>query len=385
MTHARICSIDLGFRSYDINIGSGLLARTPEFIPSSIDGRGVFIITDTNVKDYAAQVNQSLQAAGNNNGKIFVLPAGESTKSFEHYQAICEWLIENGLNRKSLLIAVGGGVIGDLAGFAAATIMRGIEFVQIPTTLLSQVDSSVGGKTGINIPQGKNLVGAFYQPSAVIADIETLKTLPRRELLAGYAEIVKYALINDAPFFDWLEENAAAIVALEDAPLVRAIETSVQAKAAIVQADETEQGSRALLNLGHTFGHALEAAANYDGRLLHGEAVAIGTIIAFDLSTRLGLCDENDLQRVESHFVKVGLPTHAAQIPSFAATPDKLFALMQKDKKATADAINFIVVNGIGQAQIMSGIDEEIIKGVLNDSLLTASASIKDRWKSAFR
>jgi 3-dehydroquinate synthase len=383
--NTRICNIDLGSRSYDINIGSGLLSRISDFIPGNIQNRSIFIITDRNVKDYAAQVNQAFQAAGNDGGKIFVLPAGERTKSFEHYQAICEWLIEYGLNRKSLLVAVGGGVIGDLAGFAAATIMRGVEFVQVPTTLLSQVDSSVGGKTGINITQGKNLVGAFYQPSAVIADLDTLKTLPERELVAGYAEIVKYALINDAPFFNWLEENVESILQCNVETLSRAIETSVQAKAAIVQADETEQGRRALLNLGHTFGHALEAAALYDGRLLHGEAVAIGTMMAFDLSVRLGLCDENDKTRTESHFAKAGLPTHAAQIPSFTVTADKILSLMKKDKKATAESMNFIVVNAIGQVNIMSDIDEAAILQVINDSLLSSNAGIKDRWKSAFQ
>ena len=381
----RITTINLGTRSYDINIGAGLIYKIADYIPDELKGRTAFIITDENVTNYAQAIYENLQENGIDKALIFVLPPGESTKSFQHYQATCEWLIENGLNRNAMIIAVGGGVIGDLAGFAAATIMRGVDFIQVPTTLLAQVDSSVGGKTGINIPQGKNLVGAFYQPKAVIADIDTLKTLPKRELLAGYAEIVKYGLINDAAFFEWLEDNGEKVCSLAPEALTHAIETSVKAKARIVQVDETEQGRRALLNLGHTFGHALEAAARYDGRLLHGEAVAIGILMAFDLSARMGLCDDNDRQRVENHFIAAGLPTHAAQIPSFATSEDKLLELMAKDKKATNAAITFILVNGIGESFITSDIPQDVLLSVIKDSLLASVAGIKEGWKSAFQ
>jgi 3-dehydroquinate synthase len=377
--NTRIASINLGSRAYDINIGANLIEHIETYIPGNLSNRSVFIVTDDNVKAYAQIISNALQ-----NSKIFVLPAGEATKSFTHYQAVCEWLIESGLNRKSLIIAVGGGVIGDLAGFAAATIMRGVDFVQVPTTLLAQVDSSVGGKTGINIEQGKNLVGAFYQPKAVIADTETLKTLPKRQIIAGYAEIVKYALINDAAFFEWLETNGTKVCDLDSDALGHAIETSVNAKGQIVQSDETEQGQRALLNLGHTFGHALEAAACYDGRLLHGEAVSIGMIMAFDLSVRMGLCNETDKIRVENHFIEMGLPTHAAQIEGLVTTPEKLLDTMAKDKKATQNTMNLILVSRIGGAEIVQDAPQNLIRDVIKDSLFSSMTGIKDRWKSAF-
>lgn len=383
--NTRITTIDLGPRSYDIYIGTGLLYKLPEYLPDDIEGRSFYVIADDNTARYGQIAAETLDEAGAGDIKAIAVKPGEQSKSFASYESTCDWLLKNGIKRDAMIIAVGGGVIGDLAGFAAATTMRGIDFIQIPTSLLAQVDSSVGGKTGINSKHGKNLVGAFYQPKAIIADLETLQTLPRRELLAGYAEVAKYGLINDAPFFTWLEENGEAVCALKAEPLAHAIEKSVQAKAIIVESDETEQGRRALLNLGHTFGHALEAAARYDGRLLHGEAVAIGTIMAFDLSVRLGHCDAEDLERVEQHFTQIGLPTRAADIqPTLATTADALLEIMGKDKKANRDGITFVLTSGIGEAFLSADIDHDIVHDVIKDSLLTETKGIKDRWKSAF-
>jgi 3-dehydroquinate synthase len=256
----------------------------------------------------------------------------------------------------------------------------------VPTTLLAQVDSSVGGKTGINMKQGKNLVGSFYQPAAVIADIETLKTLPRRELLAGYAEIVKYGIIGDIGFFDWLEENGKHVCDLDEDAMSYAIEASVKAKARTVQVDEKEQGGvRALLNFGHTFGHALETAAKYDGRLLHGEAVAIGTVMAFDLSSRMGLCPRSDYERIEQHFLDIGLPTRASFIePAITLTIDGLIDIMRHDKKASGGKMKFILARTIGDAFVSGDVPEQLVRDVLKDSLGQDGAGTKGRWKSAF-
>ena len=292
-------------------------------------------------------------------------------------------------SRDSIVVAVGGGVIGDLTGYAASSVLRGVSYVQVPTSLLAQVDSSVGGKTGINTKQGKNLVGAFYQPDAVIADIETLSTLPKRELLAGYAEVVKYGLIGDAGFFEWLEEHGKDIAALDSEALSYAIETSAKAKADVVIADEKEQGRRALLNLGHTFGHALEAAAGYDGRLLHGEAVSMGMVMAFDLSSRIGLCSRQDYERVEQHLISVGLPTRASFInPAIKANADQLLDIMGNDKKVKQGKINFILVKRIGEAFVTADVPLEVVRSVLNDSLggdnKTNNEVLMEKWKSAF-
>lgn len=380
-----IVTIDLGQRSYDIYIGTSLIYQLLDSLPFNVSEKQFFVIADTNTQKYAHIVNETLQEAGADDSPIKVVKAGEGSKAFHVYQNLCDWLIEKGANRKSALIAVGGGVVGDLAGFAAASVMRGMDFIQIPTTLLAQVDSSVGGKTGINSKHGKNLIGAFYQPQAVIADIDTLQTLPKRELLAGYAEVVKYGLIGDAPFFQWLEENGDRVCSLDEDALAYAIETSVKAKALIVEADEHEAGRRALLNLGHTFGHALEAAAHYDGRLLHGEAVAIGTIMALDTSARLGFCDIEELERVEQHFMRVGLPTRASQIePAIATNVDHLIGHMMKDKKAVKDEIKFILLNEIGSAFMSENIDMDVVREVIKDSLLSETQGITERWNSAF-
>jgi 3-dehydroquinate synthase len=378
----KIVSIDLGLRSYDIYIGSALLYRLGEYVPDDLEGRSVFLITDENVKSYATAAENALKEAGAREAQTLVLPPGEQTKSFKQYQYVCEWLLQNGLTRDSIVFAVGGGVIGDLAGFAASSVMRGVTYIQVPTSLLAQVDSAVGGKTGINTGQGKNLVGSFYQPAAVVADLESLKTLPQRELLAGYAEVVKYGLIRDAGFFEWLEQGGGtSIVKLEEKALIRAIGESCEAKAAVVQADETERGQRALLNLGHTFGHALESAGHYDGRLLHGEAVAIGTVMAFDLSVRLGHCPIADKERVEDHFRSVGLPTHPSMVePGLDASVTQMMKVMGRDKKVVGGKMRFILVNGIGDAFVSGDVPEEIVRELLADYV----GDKKSKWKLAF-
>jgi 3-dehydroquinate synthase len=381
----KVVTIDLDSRSYDIYIGSALLYRIQDLIPEELDGRSVFIVTDRNVEQYAKTIQNLIKQEGARSCELMVLPAGEKTKSYGQVEKLCSWMLENQVNRNSLVLAVGGGVIGDLTGFCASIVMRGVTYIQVPTTLLSQVDSSVGGKTGINTPEGKNLVGSFYQPAAVIADLETLKTLSRRELLAGYAEIVKYGLIQDAGFFKWLEQNGERVINLEPDALSYAIEVSCRAKAETVQVDEREGGRRALLNLGHTFGHALEAAAGYGGALLHGEAVSIGMLMAFDLSQRMGLCAREDVERVERHLTNMGLPTRASFVDGLSTSVDKLIEIMQRDKKVVSGKMVFIVVNAIGNAFTSKDVPEDLVRDVLRDSLGgETKGTKKGKWASAF-
>jgi len=380
----KIVSVKLDSRSYDIYIGSGLLARIADFIPRELKDSSVFIITDKSIEPLAAEIKAQIEASGARLCAMKVLPSGEKTKSFALVEKVCGWLLDNGIGRDSLILAVGGGVVGDLAGFCASIILRGVPFAQIPTTLLSQVDSSVGGKTGISLPQGKNLVGSFYQPIVVIADIETLKTLPPREVLAGYAEVVKYGLIENAGFFTWLEENGPRIRQLEDAAMAHIIDVSCKSKAAIVQSDERESGRRALLNLGHTFGHALESAAGYGSSLLHGEGVAIGICMAFDLSCRMGLCSEKDRERVEAHLMDLGLPVRASEIEGLSTSVDKLMEIMIHDKKVTGGKMVFVLVKGIGEAFVSKDVPEHLVRAVLKDSLGAESKTAKGRWASAF-
>lgn len=382
--NTKIVTIDLDARAYDIYIGTGLLYRISDYIPEDIDGRSIFIVCDANVQNYAGKIRDILRENGARISEVYVLPSGERTKSFKEAEKLCEWLLANGANRNSYVVAVGGGVVGDLAGFCASIIMRGVPYIQVPTTLLAQVDSAVGGKTAVNTALGKNMIGSFYQPEAVITDLETLKTLPERELLAGYAEIVKYGLINDAGFFSWLEENGKDVCALDLEALAYAIEASCKAKATIVEADEREAGQRALLNLGHTFGHALEAAAGYNAKLLHGEAVAIGTVMAFDLSVRLGYCSQEDKERVEQHFTDVGLPTHASYIESLNSSVGDLMDLIARDKKMISDRFTFILTDGIGRAFIANDVPEKEVRAVLSDALGGDIIGKKGRWKSAF-
>ena len=367
--NTNIVHVDLGQRSYDIHIGKGLLERATDLIPDECLGKKVFILYDENTYPYVQVLEEALA------GKVLdstnlCLKGGESTKSYDGLQKTLDWLLDNKVDRQSVLIVVGGGVVGDLGGFAASVVMRGIPFIQVPTTLLSQVDSSVGGKTGINTAQGKNLVGSFYQPQAVLCDVGTLGTLPERELRAGYAEVVKYGLINDLSFFEWLEENGEAVLSLNGDALSYAIEVSCKAKAEIVAADEREKGQRALLNLGHSFGHALEAAAGYDGRLLHGEAVAIGMMMALRLSCKMGLCSEEEVKRVEQHLQKCDLKTKVSEItPNLKHNAEEIVALMAGDKKVLDDKIGFILARGIGQAFQTYDVDLEDVQHIVSESL----------------
>ena len=365
-------TLNLGDRSYDIHIGDKLLDTVGAILAPLLKAKRVFVVSESTVMSHQGDRLTAALQQSDIEAKWFILNPGESTKSVAQYESLVSSLLAAGIDRSDTIVAFGGGVIGDLAGFAAATVLRGINFVQIPTTLLAQVDSSVGGKTGINMPQGKNLLGAFYQPKAVIIDVSTLETLPRRELLAGYAEVVKYGVIDDPDFFSWLEKNGLQIVARGTGPSgvaarTHAIAHSCAAKARIVAEDEREHGKRALLNLGHTFGHALEAECDYSGILLHGEAVGIGMIMALDASVRLSLADAADLERVAAHLKAVGMKTSAREIGR-AMTADALMVHMNKDKKVEAGTIGFIL-GGIGMAAVHRGVDLEIIKAVLDDSL----------------
>jgi 3-dehydroquinate synthase len=342
--------VALGERSYEIIIGDGLIGRAGEFIKPHLPRPKTAIVTDETVaRHHLATLEAGLAKAGIASAPIILRP-GEATKSFDQLARVCDRLLELGIERRDRIIAFGGGVIGDLAGFAAAILRRGVGFIQVPTTLLAQVDSSVGGKTGINSPLGKNLIGAFHQPLAVLADTAVLATLARRELAAGYAEVVKYGLIGDAAFFRWLEENAAAIFAGDRTALVHAIQVSCEAKARIVAADETETGVRALLNLGHTFGHALEAAAGYGAALLHGEAVAAGMAMAFRFSEQLGVCRQGAAERVAHHLASAGLPTGLGDLAFELPGPHTLLDIMRQDKKAREGRLTFILVRDIGEA-----------------------------------
>jgi 3-dehydroquinate synthase len=351
--------IDLGARAYDVITGANLIARAGELIaPFAVSNR-VFIVSDQNVaRLHRPALAASLDAAGLQNWTV-TLPPGESAKSFPGLETLTRRLLQAGIDRRDLVIAFGGGVIGDLAGLAAGLVKRGVDFVQIPTTLLAQVDASVGGKTAIDSPEGKNLIGLIHQPKLVIADLDVLSTLPERELRAGYAEIVKAALIGDAAFFAWCEANAPAVLATKPAALAHAIETAIRFKARIVEADETEQGERALLNLGHTFAHALEAHSAYDGALLHGEAVAAGLALAFAFSAELGFCSPEVAMRVRAHLESAGFVTDLRRLPGAPCDPHKLLALMAADKKNEAGAIALILARGIGQAFVHKAVDAE--------------------------
>lgn len=362
---ARMVRVPLGDRAYDVLIGPGLIARSATLIGAQLGAARCAVVTDENVARYhLAAVEAALKQGGRHIGSI-ILPPGEKTKSFRELEPLCERLLELGLERGDLVVALGGGVIGDLAGFAAAILRRGVRFVQIPTSLLAQVDSSVGGKTGIDTPQGKNLIGAFHQPGLVLADTDTLATLPMRELRAGYAEVAKYGLLGDAPFFAWLEQNYERVFALDAEPLTHAVETSVSAKAGIVGRDETEQGERALLNLGHTFGHAFEAWCGYSDRLLHGEAIAIGMCIAFRFSAAQGFCDAAAPQRVAAHFAAVGLPTTIAQIPGDKPDIDTMMKLMAQDKKVRHGQLTFILARAVGEAFIARDVPADTVRAFL--------------------
>jgi 3-dehydroquinate synthase len=362
--HASV-HVDLGPRSYDVLIGSGLLRQAGELIAARVGSARCAIVTDENVAGHHLKTLEAALVAETPHAGSIVLKPGEATKSFPVLAPLSERLLELGIERGDLVIALGGGVIGDLAGFAAAILRRGTRFVQIPTSLLAQVDSSVGGKTGIDTPQGKNLIGAFHQPSLVLADIDTLRTLAPREMRAGYAEVAKYGLLGDAAFFVWLEKHWPDVFALKAEPLMRAVETSVAMKAGIVSRDETEQGERALLNLGHTFGHALEAWCGYSDRLLHGEAISIGMSLAFQFSAELGHCSRQDAERVTAHFAAVGLPTRIGEIAGAKPDVPALLRLMQQDKKVRQGKLTFILTRGIGGAFIARDVPAEQVSAFL--------------------
>jgi 3-dehydroquinate synthase len=357
----------LGARSYNVLIGPGLLSEAGRLIATRIGKGKCGIVTDENVAGHHLATLEAALKAENRHAGSIVLPPGEATKQLSR---LSEGLLEMGLERGDFVVAFGGGVIGDLAGFAAGVLRRGVRFVQIPTSLLAQVDSSVGGKTGINTPQGKNLIGVFHQPSLVIADTDVLATLPEREMRAGYAEVVKYGLLGDAPFFEWLENQWQGVFGNSGPDLTRAIETSVKAKADIVARDEFETGDRALLNLGHTFGHALEAWTGYSSRLLHGEGVAIGMAQAFRFSEKEGLCPPGTAQRVASHLAAVGLPTRLQDIPGANADVDTLVRLMGQDKKVRDGKLTFILVRGIGEAFVARDVDPDKVRQFLASEIL---------------
>jgi len=368
----RTIRVDLGVRSYDIAIGPGLIGQAGALLAERLGERRAIIITDTNVGPiYAARLEAALAQAGHQTRTI-TLPAGEATKSFAQLEDLLENLIDGGLERGSVLIALGGGVIGDLTGFAASIALRGVEFVQVPTSLLAQVDSSVGGKTAINSRHGKNLVGTFYQPRLVVADTDTLKTLPAQELRAGYAETAKYGLLGDADFFEWLEANAAAILGGDAAAQIHAIERACEMKAEIVNQDERETGRRALLNLGHTFAHALEAETGYGAGLLHGEAVSIGMVLAFELSARIGLCTAADAARVRAHLDAAGLPTGFPRHPGAGWDADILLAHMGRDKKVQEGRISFILANGIGDTFVTNEVAVDDVFRLLSEMATAA-------------
>jgi len=365
--------VELGERSYDIVVGADLIAQAARWIAPILKRPRVVIITDENVAPiYLAPLMASLQGADVQCNAI-TLPAGEQTKSFAQFEKLCESVLELKVERSTTLIALGGGVIGDLVGYAAASILRGMPFVQVPTTLLSQVDSSVGGKTGINTRHGKNLVGAFCQPQLVLADTAALNTLDHRQLMAGYAEVVKYGLIDDLDFFEWLEINAQALIDGDMDKRRQAILTSCAAKARVVAEDELESGKRALLNLGHTFGHALEAETGYGGGLLHGEAVAIGTVMAFDLSQRLGLCSGQDRGRITAHFEAVSLPMDFSALNTDEWTTDKLMDHMSRDKKVEDGKLTFILARSIGGAFITRDVADKDVRALVDDWLANKS------------
>lgn len=364
MSAAQTVHVPLGARAYDVRIGPGLIADAGAHVAPLLARPRVVIVTDETVARLHLPALEAALAASGIASAALALPAGEATKSWAHLQQVVEWLLEQKVERRDLVLALGGGVIGDLVGFAAAILRRGVRFVQLPTTLLAQVDSSVGGKTGINSPRGKNLIGAFHQPALVLADTGVLETLPSRDFLAGYGEVVKYGLLGDAAFFAWLEENGPRL--REDAALRQhAVAHSVAMKAGIVVRDETEQGERALLNLGHTFGHALEAATGYSDRLLHGEGVAIGCALAFDLSARMGLCSQEEPSRVLAHLAQMGMPARLSDVPGDLPDDAALIALMGQDKKVVDGRLRFVLARGIGAAFVCDDVAAEDLTRVL--------------------
>jgi 3-dehydroquinate synthase len=365
--------VALGSRAYDITIGRGLLAELGTRIAALKPGASAAIVTDATVAARHLKAAEAALTAAGIRAVPIIVPAGEASKSWDRLQDVCDRLLDARIERNDVVVALGGGVVGDLSGFAAAILRRGLDVVQVPTTLLAQVDSSVGGKTGINSRHGKNLVGAFHQPMLVIADTALLDTLPAREFRAGYAELAKFGLLGDAGFFAWLEANWQDVFAggSSSGSFARehAIAVACRGKAGIVARDERETGERALLNLGHTFGHAFEAAAGFSEKLLHGEAIALGIVCAFEFSTRLGLLPTNDAGRVAHHLAAVGLPTRLSDVPALRTTADALMKLIAQDKKVQRGKLNFILVRGIGQAFVARDIDPAQVREFLVEKI----------------
>ena len=368
MTDSSLLTVGLDERAYDITVGRGLIERIGDIAAAQLHGRQVVIIADAAVAPHHLTPLETSCARSCRRVDSLLVASGEASKSMATLAGLFEDILALGVDRDVVLVALGGGVIGDLAGFAAASLLRGIDFIQVPTTLLAQVDSSVGGKTGVNAAAGKNLIGAFHQPRAVIIDIDTLATLPDRELRAGYAEVIKYGLLGDAAFFEWLEAHGHDVLHRDEAALRHAIITSCTAKARIVEADEREAGRRALLNLGHTFAHAFESVCGYDGRLLHGEAVGVGMAIAYRLAGEMGLCPGQDGGRAAAHIAGSGLSTRLADIPAATATTPELINIMRRDKKARNGRMRFVLPRAIGDSFVCDEVPEGLLTQVLEAS-----------------
>lgn len=368
--NAEKLQVSLDKKSYDIIVGERIIAKAGKLLSPLLKSKNVIIISDSNVsRFYLHRLSNALEDEKIRFRSIIV-PAGEATKSLSSFSNLMEVILEQKPDRNTTLIALGGGVVGDITGFAASVLLRGVNFIQIPTSLLAQVDSSVGGKTGINSKFGKNLIGSFHQPVLVLSDVTTLSTLPKRELLSGYAEVVKYGFINDPEFFYWLEKNGTSIIEGNSNAQTKAIIKSCSAKAEIVAADEKEKNIRALLNFGHTFAHALEAETGYCDTLLHGEAVAIGMTLAFLASVKMGICPEDDLARATSHLKNIGLATSPADIRK-DWNIDALMEHFTRDKKAQNGKMTFILTRGIGKAFIENNVDSEVIYQTLAEACKT--------------
>jgi len=365
-------TVKMGRKSYDILVGDGLIDGAAEHLTKVLKRRKAFIVTDETVAGLHLERLMASLEAGGIACHATILPPGEKNKDFAHLQQMTDSLLDAGAERSDTLVALGGGVIGDMTGFAAAILRRGMDFVQVPTTLLAQVDSSVGGKTGIDTRQGKNLIGAFHQPRLVLADTGVLETLPRRELLAGYAEVLKYGLLGDATFFDWLTRRGSEVIDENGRARRQAIATCCRFKAEIVARDETETGERALLNLGHTFGHALEVAAGFEAGLLHGEAVAIGMTMAFALSAQLELCQPDEAAWMRRHLDAIGLPTHPAQCGLGGVSAASLMAHMAQDKKVRDGRVTFVLAHGIGEAFLTRDVEPATVESFLEAFLRDA-------------
>ena len=373
MTAERV-RVGLGERAYDIVVGKDVLSSAGREIGALTKSRRAFVVTDENVARRHLDALRHALREGGIECAVAILPPGEATKSFAMLEHLTSLMLDAGIERGDMVVAMGGGVMGDLAGFAAGILKRGIDYVQVPTTLLAQVDSSVGGKTAIDTPQGKNLIGLFHQPRLVLADTGVLDSLPSREMRAGFAEVLKYGLIEDAAFAEWVAANTQAILTKPGGERRQAIVTSCKMKARVVEADEREAGRRALLNLGHTFAHGIEAAAGYSGRVLHGEAVAVGCGLAFELSERLGLCQAGTANQVRDWFTAAGLAARIRDLPDLGATSEEFMAHMAQDKKARAGRIVFVLARGIGQAFVANDVEPQIVERMLTDALAEAQS-----------